>query len=39
MIVLDGHESHLSAEFEKYCQEKNIITLCLPAHSSHITSL
>jgi len=37
MIVLDGHESHLSAKFEKYCQENNIITLCLPAHSSHIT--
>lgn len=37
MIVLDGHESHLSAAFEEFCKEKNIITLCLPAHSSHIT--
>jgi hypothetical protein len=37
MIVLDGHESHLSARFEGFCKEKNIITLCLPAHSSHLT--
>ena len=37
MIVLDGHESHLSAQFEEFCKEKNIITLCLPAHSSHLT--
>jgi hypothetical protein len=37
MIVLDGHESHLSARFEEFCKEKNIVTLCLPAHSSHIT--
>ena len=37
MLVLDGHGSHLSAEFEAYCKEHNIITLCLPAHSSHIT--
>ena len=37
MIVLDGHESHLSAQFEEFCKEQNIITLCLPAHSSHIT--
>jgi hypothetical protein len=37
MIVLDGHESHLSAQFEAFCKEKNIITLCLPSHSSHLT--
>ena len=37
MLVLDGHGSHLSAEFESYCKTNNIITLCLPAHSSHIT--
>ena len=37
MIILDGHESHLSAEFEAFCKEKNIITLCLPEHSSHLT--
>jgi hypothetical protein len=37
MIVLDGHESHLSAEFEAFCKVNNIITIGLPAHSSHIT--
>ena len=37
MIVLDGHESHLSVQFKEFCKEKNIITLCLPAHSSHLT--
>jgi hypothetical protein len=37
MIVLDGHESHQSAEFNKYCDNNNIITICLPAHSSHLT--
>ena len=37
MLVLDGHESHQSVEFELYCKEHNIIPLCLPPHSSHIT--
>ena len=37
MLVLDGHESHQSVDFEAYCQDHNIITLCLPPHSSHIT--
>jgi hypothetical protein len=37
MIILDGHESHISAEFNKFCKEKNIVTLCLPSHSSHLT--
>jgi len=37
MIVLDGHESHLSFEFESYCKDNNIITISLPPHSSHLT--
>ena len=37
MLVLDGHESHESAEFQEYCKTHNIITLCLPSHSSHLT--
>jgi hypothetical protein len=36
LLVLDGHESHHSADFELYCQEHNIITLCMPPHSSHL---
>jgi hypothetical protein len=35
MLILDGHESHHSTEFELYCQQNNIITLCMPPHSSH----
>jgi hypothetical protein len=39
MLVLDGHESHINAEFNQYCKEAKIIPLCLPAHSSHLTQL
>ena len=35
LLVLDGHESHHSTEFELYYKSHNIITLCMPAHSSH----
>jgi DDE superfamily endonuclease len=37
MLVLDGHESHESAAFQDYCKTNNIIPLCLPPHSSHLT--
>src|SRR6478752_6051349 len=36
LLILDGHESHHSTDFEIYCEENNIITLCMPAHSSHL---
>ncbi|KAJ6437614.1 LOW QUALITY PROTEIN: transposase-like protein [Purpureocillium lavendulum] len=36
LLILDGHESHHSTEFELYCKEHNIITLCMPSHSSHL---
>lgn len=36
LLILDGHESHHSIEFELYCQSHNIITLCMPPHSSHL---
>ena len=36
MLVLDGHESHKSPEFDVFCKDNSIITLCLPAHSSHL---
>jgi hypothetical protein len=35
LLILDGHESHHSTQFELYCQNHNIITLCMPPHSSH----
>ena len=36
LLVLDGHESHISAQFQKYCTDNKIIALCMPAHSSHL---
>ena len=36
LLILDGHESHDSMEFTAYCKANNIITLCMPAHSSHL---
>ena len=36
LLVLDGHESHHSVDFEGYCKKNNIVTLCMPAHSSHL---
>ncbi|KAM9938270.1 hypothetical protein OXX80_002219 [Metschnikowia pulcherrima] len=36
LLILDGHGSHLTPKFEKICKENKIITICMPAHSSHI---
>ncbi|KAJ0126384.1 Uncharacterized protein HZ326_30513 [Fusarium oxysporum f. sp. albedinis] len=36
LLILDGHESHHSLEFEKYCQANKIVTLFMPPHSSHL---
>jgi hypothetical protein len=36
LLILDGHESHHSTDFERYCQDHKIITLCMPAHASHL---
>ena len=36
MLIIDGHESHISAEFDQYCKDNNIVTVSMPAHSSHI---
>ena len=37
MLVLDGHGSHMSVKFDKYCKAHNIVAVGLPAHSSHLT--
>jgi hypothetical protein len=37
MLLLDGHESHINAEFDQCCKASKIIPLCLPRHSSHLT--
>jgi len=36
LLILDGHESHLNQDFKDYCLENKIVTLCMPAHSSHL---
>ena len=36
MLIIDGHESHNSLEFQRYCKDNKIITLCMPPHSSHL---
>ncbi|KAJ3545078.1 hypothetical protein NM208_g450 [Fusarium decemcellulare] len=36
LLILDGHESHHSIDFERYCEENKIIRLCMPPHSSHL---
>jgi predicted HTH domain antitoxin len=36
LLILDGHGSHLTPEFDHICKENKIIPLCMPAHSSHL---
>ncbi|KAH8640697.1 hypothetical protein IG631_03638 [Alternaria alternata] len=36
LLVFDGHKSHHSLEFQEFCKENNIYTLCMPPHSSHL---
>jgi len=36
LLILNGHDSHHSKEFETYCQEYNIITLYMPPYSSYL---
>ncbi|RPB08977.1 CENP-B protein, partial [Morchella conica CCBAS932] len=36
LLIFDGFESHLLPETIEYCLDTKIITLCLPAHTSHV---
>ena len=36
LLVMDGHESHDSLDFQQYCKDNKIITVCMPPHSSHL---
>jgi hypothetical protein len=36
LLIIDGHESHNSLQSVEFCKENNIITLCMPSHSSHL---
>ncbi|XP_077660561.1 uncharacterized protein AFUA_3G10430 [Aspergillus fumigatus Af293] len=36
LLILDGHGSHLTPQFDQICTENDIIPICMPAHSSHL---
>ncbi len=36
LLIIDEHENHNFLEFQEYCQEHKIITLCMLFHSSHL---
>jgi hypothetical protein len=36
LLILDGHSSHATPEFDQYYAEKKIITLCMPPNTSHL---
>jgi hypothetical protein len=36
LLVLDGHGSHLTPEFDQVCEENQIIAICMPPHASHL---
>lgn len=36
LLILDGHGSRVTPEFDQYCLEHSIIVLCMPPHSSHL---
>ena len=36
LLILDGHGSHLTPEFDKICTDNDVIPICMPPHSSHL---
>jgi hypothetical protein len=36
LLIFDGHGSHMTTRFREFCLQNHILTLCMPAHSSHI---
>ncbi len=37
VLICDGHGSHITGKFIRYCMDNNIKLLILPPHSSHLT--
>jgi hypothetical protein len=35
LLILDGHGSHATFQFKKFCHDNRIILLYLPAHTTH----
>jgi hypothetical protein len=36
LLIVNGHGSHLTPEFDLFYKDYLIITLCMPPHSSHL---
>ena len=36
LLILDGHSSHQTPEFDAFCEENMIICLCMSPHTSHL---
>ena len=36
LLILDSYSSYIAPEFNLFCKEHLIITLCMPPHSSHL---
>ena len=36
LLILDGHGSHITWEFVRFCKQRNIILFCLPLHFTHL---
>src|SRR2546423_9710957 len=36
LLLLDGHNSHVTADFIQFAIEKKIVLLCFPPHTTHL---
>ncbi|KAH6417832.1 hypothetical protein HBI59_250890 [Parastagonospora nodorum] len=36
LLIIDSYESYDLLEFQQYCKDNKIITICMPPHSSHL---
>jgi hypothetical protein len=36
LLILNGHGSHLTHQFDRICAKYDIIPLCMPSHASHL---
>jgi hypothetical protein len=36
ILILDGHDSHITTKAIQYCIDNKIILLCLPPHTTHM---
>jgi hypothetical protein len=36
ILIMDGHQSHITIEALRFCIDSKIIVLCLPVHTTHL---